>query len=208
MKQACFRLERQRLGDAAALILLGALAGMAVSATAGSLVLVLSGSVPQANFAQTWAVWWTGDAMGVLLVAPFLLTFRPQLAQPALTWAERAELGGLLALVAIATFAVFQNRLRLEYLVFPLIMVAALRFRLRGSAPAALIASTVAVWAAVNNTGPFADETLLQKMITLQVFNVFVALASLVLVAYVETRGREHEARLSSEAKSEFLRVA
>jgi len=208
MKQAGFRLELQRLGDAAALILLGALAGMAVSATAGSLVLVLSGSVPQANFAQTWAVWWTGDAMGVLLVAPFLLTFRPQLAQPALTWAERAELGGLLALVAIATFAVFQNRLRLEYLVFPLIMVAALRFRLRGSAPAALIASTVAVWAAVNNTGPFADETLLQKMITLQVFNVFVALASLVLVAYVETRGREHEARLSSEAKSEFLRVA
>src|SRR5437773_344501 len=85
---------------------------------------------------------------------------------------------------------------------------AALRFRLPGAAPAALIASGVAVWAAVNGTGPFAQETLLQKMVTLQVFNVFVALASFVFVAYVETREREQRARLSSEAKSEFLRVA
>jgi len=215
MKQAGFRLELDRLGDAAAIILLGALAGMAVSATVGSLVLLASGSVPQTNFAQTWAVWWTGDAMGVLLVAPFLLSFRPKAGQPELTWRERLELGALLATVAVATFLVFQNRLRLEYLVFPVIMVAALRFRLRGAAPAALIASGVAVWAAVSNAGPFADETLLQKMVTLQVFNIFVALASLVLASYVETREREERAsrlylseRLSNEAKSEFLRVA
>src|SRR5437899_1127263 len=215
MKQAGFRLELDRLGDAAAIILLGALAGMAVSATVGSLVLLASGSVPQTNFAQTWAVWWTGDAMGVLLVAPFLLSFRPKAGQPELTWRERLELGALLATVAVATFLVFQNRLRLEYLVFPVIMVAALRFRLRGAARAALIASGVAVWAAVSNAGPFADETLLQKMVTLQVFNIFVALASLVLASYVETREREERSsrlylseRLSNEAKSEFMRVA
>src|SRR5438876_5730038 len=52
-------------------------------------------------------------------------------------------------------------------------------------------------------------------MVTLQTFNVFVALASLVLASYVETREREERAsrlylseRLSNEAKSEFLRVA
>lgn len=208
MKQAGFRLELDRLRDAAALILLGALAGMTVSATVGSLVLVLWGSVPAASFAQTWAVWWTGDAMGVLLVAPFLLCFLPRPGEAPLTWRERIELTGLLAAVAIATFFVFQNRFRLEYLVFPLIMLAALRFRLRGSAPAALIASGVAVLAAVKSTGPFSNQTLLEKMITLQFFNVFVALASLVLASYVETRERERRARLSNEAKSDFLRVA
>ena len=208
MRSAGFSLDLDRLADAVALILLGALTGMAVSATVGSSVLVGFGAVPAASFAQTWAVWWTGDAMGVLLVAPFLLSFRERPQEPALDWRGRVALAALLAAVALLTFLVFQNRFRLEYVVFPLIAIAAIRFRLRGAAAAALIASGVAVWAAVDNAGPFADETLLQKMVTLQVFNVFVALSSFVLVAYVATRDREQHARLSSQAKSEFLRLA
>ena len=207
MRFAGLQLDLERVRDAGAIVL-GALAGMAISATAGSLVLVLLGPVPADSFAATWAVWWTGDAMGVLLVAPFLLSFRPSPNRPALGWRQQLELAGLLAAVALVTFVVFENRFRLEYIVYPLIMLAALRFRLRGAAPAALVASGVAVWAAVNDSGPFAGETLLQKMVTLQVFNVFVALASFVLVAYVETRRRAQQARTSSEAKSEFLRVA
>ena len=202
-----FRLQLDRLRDAG-LIVLAALAGMTVSATVGSLVLVFSGRIAAAAFPQTWAVWWTGDAMGVLLVAPFLLCFLPSPARPPLSWHRRAELALLLAAVAVVTFVVFQNQLRLEYLVFPLIMLAALRFRLRGAAPAALIASGVAVWAAVKGTGPFATESLLQKMVTLQVFNIFVALASFVLASYVETRDAAQRARVASETKSEFLRVA
>jgi signal transduction histidine kinase len=208
MRSAGFRLELDHLSDAAALIFLGALVGMAVSATVGTFVLVVFGTVPSASFAQTWSVWWTGDAMGVLLVAPFLLSLWQSPSPRLVSWSGTVELAGLLAAVALLTFAVFQNRFRLEYVVFPLIAIAALRFRLRGAAAAALIASLVAVWAAVNNAGPFADETLLQKMVTLQVFNVFLALSSFVLVAYVATREREQKARLSSEAKSEFLRVA
>jgi len=207
MRIAGLRLDLERVRDAGAIVL-GALAGMAISATVGSLVLVLLGPVPADSFVATWAVWWTGDAMGVLLVAPFLLSFRPSPNRPALGWRQQLELAALLAAVALVTFVVFENRFRLEYVVYPLIMLAALRFRLRGAAPAALIASGVAVWAAVNDNGPFAGETLLQKMVTLQVFNIFVALASFVLVAYVETRQRAEQARTSSEAKSEFLRVA
>jgi signal transduction histidine kinase len=207
MRIAGLRLDLERVRDAGAIVL-GALVGMAISATVGSLVLVLLGPVPADSFAATWAVWWTGDAMGVLLVAPFLLSFLGSPTRPALGWRHQLELAALLAAVALVTFVVFENRFRLEYVVYPLIMLAALRFRLRGAAPAALIASGVAVWAAVNDSGPFAGETLLQKMVTLQVFNVFVALASFVLVAYVETRQRAEQARSSSEAKSEFLRVA
>src|SRR5579864_1852846 len=52
-------------------------------------------------------------------------------------------------------------------------------------------------------------------MVTLQVFNVFVALASFVLASYVDTREREERvsrlymtAQLSNEAKSEFMKMA
>jgi signal transduction histidine kinase len=110
---------------------------------------------------------------------------------------------------------VFQNGLRLEYLVFPLIMVAAWRFRLRGAAPAALIASGIAIYSVVSGTGPFATETLVQKMISLQVFNVSVALTALVLAAFVEARERTEEmtrlyvsANAASQTKSAFLNMA
>jgi signal transduction histidine kinase len=215
LKRAGFRIELDRLRDAAAIILLGALVAMTISATIGTSVLVLSGSAPAAGFWSTWAVWWAGDAMGVLLVAPFILSFLPNARVPAPTLRSTVELVALLLLVGIVTFALFQNRLRLEYLVFPLIMLAAWRFRLRGAAPAALIASGVAVWAAVQGTGPFGDEDLFQKMVTLQVFNVFVALTSFVLAAFIEARSRAEEmtrlyvsATAASQTKSSFLNMA
>jgi integral membrane sensor domain MASE1 len=184
LRRAGFRLELDRMRDAVALIVLGALVRMTVSASIGSSVLVLSGAVPASNFAATWAVWWTGDAMGVLLVAPFLLSLLTRPGARPLGWRAGAELAILLAGVGLVTYIVFQNRFRLEYLVLPLIMTAAWRFRLRGATPAALVASVVAIWAAVNGDGPFAAQTLLEKMVTLQAFNVSVSLASFVLAAF------------------------
>src|SRR5450759_3403994 len=82
LKRAGFRIELDRLRDAAAIIVLGALVGMTISATVGTLVLVLWGGVPLDSFWSTWAVWWTGDAMGVLLVAPFILSLLPNASAP------------------------------------------------------------------------------------------------------------------------------
>jgi signal transduction histidine kinase len=215
LRRVGFRLELDRLRDAAAIIGLGALLGMSISASIGTSVLVLSGSVSPTDFWSTWAVWWTGDAMGVLLVAPFLLSLLPGSSGPALTKRSGAVFAGLLGGIALATWALFQTRLHLEYLVFPLIMVAAWRYRLRGAAPAALMASGVAIWSAVHGTGPFAGGTLAQKMITLQVFNVCVALTSFVLATFVGTRERQEEmtrlfaaSKAASEAKSAFLNMA
>jgi signal transduction histidine kinase len=215
LRRARFRIELDRLRDAAAIILLGALAAMTISASVGTSVLVLWGGLPLDSFWSTWAVWWTGDAMGVLLVAPFILSLLPNAKAPVPTLWTAAELVALLFVIGVVTFVLFQNSLRLEYLVFPLIMLAAWRFRLRGAAPAALVASGVAIWAAVQGSGPFADETLFQKMVTLQVFNVFLALTSFVLAAFIEARTRAAEmtrlyvsATADSQAKSSFLAMA
>jgi signal transduction histidine kinase len=215
LRRVHFRIELDRLRDAAAIIVLGALVAMTISATIGTLVLVLWGGVPLDSFWSTWAVWWTGDAMGVLLVAPFILSLLPNASAPVPTLWTAAELVALLLVIGVVTFILFQNDLRLEYLVFPLIMLAAWRFRLRGAAPAALVASGVAIWAAVQGTGPFGNENLFQKMVTLQVFNIFLALTSFVLAAFIEARYRAAEmtrlyvsATAASQAKSSFLNMA
>jgi signal transduction histidine kinase len=210
-----FRTQLDRMRDAFAIIGLGALIGMTISATVGSSVLILSGSVPVNNFVATWAVWWAGDAMGVLLVAPLLLNLLSRDGPRSLGWRGASELAVVLVGVALVTYLLFQNPFRLEYLVLPLIMAAAWRFRLRGAAPAALIASVVAIWSAVHGNGPFATETLLEKMVTLQAFNVSVSLASFVLAAFVDARQQKEEmsriyqsARLAIAAKTDAINLA
>src|SRR5262245_13452611 len=71
LRSAAFRTEVRRLRDGVLLVSLGS-AGMLVSATIGSLALLSAGAIAADHFWSTWSVWWTGDAMGVLVVAPLL----------------------------------------------------------------------------------------------------------------------------------------
>ncbi|HZA27472.1 MAG TPA: MASE1 domain-containing protein [Actinomycetota bacterium] len=197
---ACFLLNRvgfqpklERLRDALAIVFLGALVGMLVSATVGTITLFESGAVMASGLGAAWSVWWTGDAMGVLIVAPFLLTIR-SFRLGAWSWARRLEaIVLLLALFAVARF-VFWSDLHPLHLVIPFIIWAAWRFRQHGATTAALLASAVAIWAAVEGVGPFSRGTLLDTMFVLQAFNASVALASLVLAALLAERDRAQRA--------------
>ena len=215
LKRVDFHVQLDRLRDALAIIVIGALGAMTISATVGSYVLAISGAIAGSAFWPTWAVWWTGDAMGVLLVAPFLLSVLARRSMPATDRRQGLELAGLLVATAVVSYVLFDNQLDLEYLVLPLIMLAAWRFRLRGAAPAALIASGIAIWSAIRGTGPFAGETLFEKMVTLQVFNVSIALTSFLLAAFADSRERQEEmsrlyasAQIASETKTRFLHMA
>jgi signal transduction histidine kinase len=214
LRRAGFRRQVDRVMDAIAIVL-AALIGMTISASVGSSVLVLSGAIPTSSFLATWAVWWAGDAMGVLLVAPLLLSLLPRPGVRLLTWLEGGELALLLAGIGVATYFLFQSPFRLEYLALPLIGLAAWRFRLQGAAPAALIASVIAVWSAVRGSGPFVDQSLLEKMVTLQTFNVSVSLASFVLASLVDASEQREEiarryraASLAMAAKTDAIDVA
>lgn len=215
LRRARFHRQLDRLRDALAIVGLGALVGMTVSGTVGSVVLTLSGSVPMGQFFSTWLVWWAGDAMGVLLVAPMLLSLIPRPGVRPLGWRASAELTALLTSIGVVTYFLFESNYRIEYLVLPLIAVAAWRFRLAGAAPAALIASLIAGWAAVNSIGSFDSETLIEKMVTLQAFNVSLSLASFLLAAYANARQQRDDmsrlyesASLAIAAKTDAIDVA
>jgi PAS domain S-box-containing protein len=190
-----FRRELDRQRDAIAIVFLGALGSMLVSATIGTVALAVSGAVRWSEFGSTWTVWWTGDAMGVLVVAPFLLSVvefvrhRP----PPASWARRAEAAALLLLITAVSLWVTQSNLRLLFLVLPLVGYAAWRFQQRGAAPAALIASSIATWAAAHSSGPFAQGSLFGRMLILQAFNATVAFSSFFFAAVVTGRIRASE---------------
>src|SRR5690606_12658047 len=75
LERAGFRVSLTRLRDAVLLILLAALASTTLSATMGALTLTASGVQPRAAFTALWRDWWLGDAVGVLTLAPVLLTW-------------------------------------------------------------------------------------------------------------------------------------
>lgn len=188
-----FRPEIDRLRDAVAIVL-AALSSMLISASVGTGALVLSDAIPGSDFGPAWAVWWAGDAMGVLVVAPFLLTLRLLRRGARASWARRWEAVGLFALITVVTLVVVRTELRILFLVLPLVGWAAWRFQQRGAAPAALLVSSMATWAVARDFGPLSEGTLLERMITLQAFNATVAFTSFVFAAVVAERMRAREA--------------
>lgn len=198
LRRVGFRIELDRLRDALALVFVGAFGGMAVSATIGVTSLKFAGALPWSEYPAAWSVWWTGDAMGVLVFAPLLLTMRG-------TWriqpGRAAEAALLLAATVGLTLFVTSTQLRLLFLVFPVLIWAALRFQHAGAAPCALIVSTIAVLTA--SDGYFApDSSVLTTMIVLQLFNGSVALTGLLLSAITSER---NEARRAIEHACEQL---
>ncbi|MFF1420666.1 MASE1 domain-containing protein [Streptomyces sp. NPDC058280] len=183
LRRVGFRTEVDRLRDGLALVFLGALGGMLISATIGTWMLVFSGRLHLDDFWPVWSAWWTGDAMGVLVVTPLLLILRKiRLPRDTHRW---AEMFALVIGAAVITPLATRSPLALLFLVFPLIIWAALRFQLAGSAPCALFASVLTILAATDGVGPFAHHTLIEVVVTLQLFNGSVALTALLLAAIV-----------------------
>jgi len=193
-----FRAQLDRLRDGVALVFLGALGGMVISATTGTGVQVLSGGQSASQFWPVWAAWWAGDAMGVLMVTPLLLVLhKVRLPRMDDRWAEALAL----AVVAVTSAAIAtRSPLSMIYLLFPVLVWAALRFQLAGSAPCALLMSVMAIVAGTDGVGPFADHSVLEVMLNLCILNGCVALTALLLAAIVtEHNNIRHETELACE---------
>ncbi|MFF9146753.1 MASE1 domain-containing protein [Streptomyces sp. NPDC014861] len=183
LRKAGFSTRLDRLRDGLALVFLGAFAAMTISATTGVGVQVLTDRLPAEDFWAVWLAWWVGDAMGVLLVTPVLLLLRD--ARPPFRMGRWKEVAGLAAVTLAAVAIAANSHMSLLYLVYPLLIWAALSFQLAGSTLCALYASVMATVAATDQTGPFADLTQIEVMIKLQTFNGTMALTALLLSAVI-----------------------
>jgi integral membrane sensor domain MASE1 len=178
-----FSTDLARLRDGVTLVFLGALAATLVSATAGAGLLVLTGELAASGFWFVWSTWWAGDAMGVLIVTPVLLGLYGVRGRMRVgRWKEAAALALVTCVLVPYTT---RNSASLLFLVYPLLIWAALRFRLMGSMLCALFASVTATLAATDRLGPFARLSRVEVMINLQAFNGTMALTALLLSAVI-----------------------
>ncbi|MFD5451076.1 MASE1 domain-containing protein [Streptomyces sp. NPDC127100] len=178
-----FRTDLSRLRDGLSLVFLGALTAMLISAGVGVGMAVLTGDLASDRFWPVWLAWWAGDAMGVVLVTPLiLLLYEARWPPSRARWPEAAA---LVLVVGAAVPPITQSPAGLQFLVFPLLIWAALRFQLAGSLPCALFASVTATVAATDRSGSFARLTDIEVMTKLQAFNGVMGLTALLLSAVI-----------------------
>jgi signal transduction histidine kinase/ActR/RegA family two-component response regulator len=203
-----FEPSLERLRDVLALVLLAAGLSTTVSATVGVVTICLAGK-PWTEFATLWWVWWTGDAIGDIVVAPAILTWArawPRLATPRLLEAGVLGVGVLAtcAIVFVGPLAQPVTGYPLHYAIFPFVAWAALRFGQRGTTAVTIAAAAVAVWSIANGWGPFATGTLHERLLLLLVFLATVAVTGLLLAAAVAERDRAKERGAADYARLEL----
>ncbi|WP_409603658.1 ATP-binding protein [Brevundimonas sp.] len=183
----------------------------AAAIAAGALQLIDGSSV-----LHTFQTWWFGHALGIAVISSFglSLTRRHLIAvRHPLRAAEAAILLGLLVAVCIGVFV--QSRVQVAFVVIPVLILFAVRFRVLGVATALVIVTLTAVGGAMMGRGPFlsAGPNLADQALLAQLMVLFGCMPILLVASLLEERDRlsdrakagQVRAERASEAKSRLL---
>ena len=183
----------QRARDALRFALFTAVFGCMTSATIGVTSVCLAQITSWTAFGVNWTTWWLGDAVGVLIVTPLLLSWSGRTAPGASNrWMELALCFALVLSVGCVAFSTpaanpLVGRL-LAVSLIPCLLWAAIRFGAQ-EALAMLVAITgLAVWGTIQHTGPFTMESLDQSRLLLEGFLAIAAVTALGVGAAVTER--------------------
>ena len=185
-----------RISGVVAFVVLASGLSAMVSASVGVASGWLGGVIAPSRAGETWFTWWLGDALGSLVVAPFLLVWaeRPRVAWPLSRIAEALTLLASLAVICFmifgAMFTTTQATFLQPYVLLPFLIWAALRFGAHGTVTATLMVATLSIWRTANGFGPFARGSLNESLLSLQAFMGVMAITMLIFAAGVSQRRR------------------
>ena len=185
--------------DAVRFILLAAVASPLISATIGTVSFSFY-SGDWLRYDQIWLTWWLGDAVGVLVFAPLLLTWEKRCSLLRDT-RRIGEAVALLALLVLVEAVVFLLNIPVGYLIFLVLFWTALRF---GQFETAVIVTLVMLsflaWT-VTGLGPFTVTNLNYSLLFLQSYLGVASISTLLLSTLVNARNLAEEGLRASEEK-------
>jgi signal transduction histidine kinase len=193
--------QLERVADVLAFVACAVVAAV-VSAAFGPLALRLGDVIAADELGRVFRTWTLGDASGVLVLAPVILA-----------WATAGARGirrhhlveAAIVLVLLVVLSELPPQRDVPYIVFPVLLWAALRFGPRGAATAILVVCSITVWNTAQNDGPFVRESITDSLLATQLFIAISALTSLLLAAVTSERTRAAVALAASEAAQREL---
>lgn len=180
------KLPFDRTLDTVGFILLGALLSPMISATIGTAVFSVHSS-DWSRSAQMWLTWWLGDAVGIIIFAPLLLTWNKRCLFHRDKW-KLLEAAALLALLMLAELIIFRLNAPLEYLIFPVLFWTAFRFgQFETAITVTLVLVSFLAWT-VKGFGPFAGKPINDALLFLQSYLGVASASTLLLSTLVNSR--------------------
>ena len=172
---------------------------------------------PDAHFWSAWQIWWFSDLLGILLITPVIISFvnlpRPLIIPKP---ARLIEMAILTSLVVFLSKFIFNSHgheqfwaIDFPYILFPLLVWAALRFNTFLVSVFTLCIALTAVLHANNSVGPLlrSDHTTYQHVISIQVFLAIISFSALILSAIVhERKNALRKLTRSEESYRSFVR--
>lgn len=197
-----------RKNDVLGLIFLAALPSTLISATGGVSSLWFGSLIELSDYSMTWFAWWSGDAISILIITPLLLVWS---IKPSAEITRRyiIELTALVSASLLVFLSIFAERIfelsantPRSYLVFPVLIWAALRFGQRVTVSLLFLLSVVATISTALNVGPFSSNTPSDDLLNLQIFMAAAAATTMILAAAIS------EQKIYERKKDEFISVA
>ena len=182
LRRLGFEPTLHRVRDPLLLMAFGAVLPPIIAATFGSGALYWVAGVPLANVPEIWTTWWSGDALGVMLTMPLIVTWAEG-RLPAFDRRRALEAALLgVSLVALSIVLMKFAQHGLEYAVLPLVCWAAIRGGPRGASVATLILAVIAMSYASDASVSFSVSGH-HGLLQLQVFLALLTTTSLVMGA-------------------------
>ena len=206
LRKAGFHPTFPRFKDTLAWITLAGIAGPLVSASVGSAVLIAGGIVPSASHWNAWWTWFSGDALGAMVLGPLLLAWaqprpfswiRPAAGQALGILAALATVSGLVFLTPVAARSDLSP---LAFATLPLLFWAGQRFGPRGATLGTFVVCAFAISGTVGGEGAYSGfRELNEKVRLLQAFIALAAAASLGFATLAKELDLAQEKREFSE---------
>lgn len=190
------RLLPERLSDVGALAGLAGAVSTMIGATVGVATLLVTGATTLATAANIWLVWWTGDAVGVVVVSPLLFAWTAPGVAPKRPRRRDLEAILLLILLGVGTDVIFAHVGTIAFAVFPLAGWIALRHGLFAGSLAIMIVTMVSGARTLAGYGPFTEFSPTTNLFALQSFLVLLGVKTL-LFAAMRAEARASRARLA-----------
>jgi len=179
-----------RAGDVGIFVLFGALVPCLINATLGAGSVTAAGYAPASGIFVTWLTWWLGDAVGVLLITPFILIWR-KLPKYSLLQMVQGVVG--IFVLGLFGYIAFNSGYPLEYLVLPFLLLSAFRFGAHGATTAVVITSLISIYGTVQGKSAFRTSDLNVSLLLLQAFMGTISAGVIVLVSTLAERRAAEE---------------
>ena len=211
-----FQLHLASVRDISRLFFLGGFVGASLSALVGTGALLVRGAISSDIFWSSTLYWWMGDALGVILLTPVILTWTSAIVRPrtrpstkkvieaTLMLACTGFVGGILFLnwahgwVPLVLQPVFKEVTSGYWMLFFIAWTAA-RLGTRGTSLALLIVAALGIQGVLQGGDIFGNAGEVQAF-RYWTFTVIVSLSGMVLAVYIADSTRNRLALARSEA--------